>query len=260
MKLLTYNIHKGLSPLGSKLVVHGIRQALLDIDADLVFLQEVAAENRKHQTKFARQWPEAAQHEFIASDRWEHTRYGETRNHRYGHHGNAILSKHPIVNSHEFEMTAVALEKRAMLYCEIRKPSWPISLHCFCVHLSLLKRGRKRQYKRIAEIIEAHVPKDVPLIIAGDFNDWRSQACRAMADPLHLHEVHVQMGGRPGGSFPVHRPMLPLDRIYVRGLEVLGAEVLIGKRWEKLSDHAPLTADVRFDHHDDASPFQSEVS
>lgn len=246
MKLLTYNIHKGLSPFGSKLVVHGIRQALHDIDADLVFLQEVAAENRKHQTKFARQWPKSAQHEFIASDRWQHLRYGETRNHRYGHHGNAILSKHPIVKSREFDMTVVTLEKRAMLYCEIRNPEWSTSIHCFCVHLSLLKRGRERQYRRIAEIVDAELPSNAPLIIAGDFNDWRSQACRAMAEPLQLNEVHVQIGGRPGGSFPVRRPMLPLDRIYVRGLDVQDAEVLIGKRWEQLSDHAPLTAEVNF--------------
>jgi endonuclease/exonuclease/phosphatase family metal-dependent hydrolase len=247
MKLLTYNIHKGLSPFGSKLVVHGIRQALHDIDADLVFLQEVAAENRKHENKFAREWPKGSQHEFIASDRWLHTAYGETRNHRYGHHGNAILSKHPISNSEEFDMTVVPLEKRAMLYCEIQSPDWPVSLHCFCVHLSLLKRGRERQYRRIAEIVKAQLPDDAPLIIAGDFNDWRSQACRSMAEPLQLHEVHVRMGKRPSGSFPVHRPTLPLDRIYVRGLEVLQAEVLMGKRWEKLSDHAPLSARVRFE-------------
>lgn len=247
MKLLTYNIHKGLSPFGSKLVVHGIRQALHDIDADLVFLQEVAAENRKHENKFAQQWPKGAQHEFIASNRWAHTRYGETRNHRYGHHGNAILSKHPIVNSVEFNMSVVTLEKRGMLYCEIANPDWPTTLHAFCVHLSLLKRGRERQYKRIAEIVRAELPDDVPVIIAGDFNDWRDQACRSMAQMLNIEEVHVKMGKRPGGSFPVHRPMLPLDRIYVRGLDVLRAEVLHGKRWEKLSDHAPLTADVRLD-------------
>ena len=36
--------------------------------------------------------------------------------------------------------------------------------------------------------------------------------------------------------------MLSLDRIYVRGFNVLGADVHHGHPWTRLSDHAALTA------------------
>jgi len=35
-----------------------------------------------------------------------------------------------------------------------------------------------------------------------------------------------------------------MDRIYVRGLAVRHAEVLHGGRWQRLSDHAPIVADL----------------
>jgi endonuclease/exonuclease/phosphatase family metal-dependent hydrolase len=38
--------------------------------------------------------------------------------------------------------------------------------------------------------------------------------------------------------------MLRLDRIYVRGFRVLGARVPRGRRWSRLSDHAPLLAEL----------------
>jgi endonuclease/exonuclease/phosphatase family metal-dependent hydrolase len=36
-----------------------------------------------------------------------------------------------------------------------------------------------------------------------------------------------------------------LDRIYVRGFKVESAEVLHGPLWAKLSDHAPIVANLK---------------
>jgi endonuclease/exonuclease/phosphatase family metal-dependent hydrolase len=39
-------------------------------------------------------------------------------------------------------------------------------------------------------------------------------------------------------------PVLQLDRIYVRGFDVVEAKVLFGASWARLSDHAPITAEL----------------
>ncbi len=39
-------------------------------------------------------------------------------------------------------------------------------------------------------------------------------------------------------------PVLQLDRIYVRGFEISNATVLHGASWARLSDHAPIVAEL----------------
>jgi len=39
-------------------------------------------------------------------------------------------------------------------------------------------------------------------------------------------------------------PVLQLDRMYVRGFDIRGAQVLHGANWARLSDHAPIVAEL----------------
>jgi endonuclease/exonuclease/phosphatase family metal-dependent hydrolase len=48
----------------------------------------------------------------------------------------------------------------------------------------------------------------------------------------------------PARTFPAAMPVLQLDRIYVRGFTVQSAQVLHGASWARLSDHAPLVAEL----------------
>jgi endonuclease/exonuclease/phosphatase family metal-dependent hydrolase len=97
----------------------------------------------------------------------------------------------------------------------------------------------------LAEEIDRLVPHDQPLIIAGDFNDWRNHASKHLAERLELSEVFQQLSGRYARSFPVAMPMLRLDRIYVRGLCAVNADVHYGAGWSKISDHAALRCELR---------------
>jgi endonuclease/exonuclease/phosphatase family metal-dependent hydrolase len=115
-------------------------------------------------------------------------------------------------------------------------------VHCLCVHLALDERGRGRQLRRIIDRVVEVVPDDHPLIVAGDFNDWRNRAGRRLAAELGLTEVFRDDRGRPARSFPAGFPIFRLDRIYVRGFSVHHAEVHHGHPWSKISDHAMLTA------------------
>ncbi|MBI4984547.1 MAG: endonuclease/exonuclease/phosphatase family protein [Rhodocyclales bacterium] len=225
------------------MVVHDLRERLRLLSPDIVFLQEVQGLHLGHAERHDN-WPEAPQHEFLAEDVWDATAYGRNAIYDHGHHGNAILSRFPILASHNQDVTHLRFERRGMLHCALDLPELPRQLHCVCVHLSLFGRSRRRQLDALSTRLEAIVPADAPLIVAGDFNDWRNRAHDELAERMGLTEVFAGMSGRPTRSFPAALPVFRLDRIYVRGFAVAAAQVHFGLPWSRISDHAALSADL----------------
>lgn len=238
----SYNIHKGLSPLNRKLVLHDVREALTDIHPDVVFLQEVQGEHQHHARRFEH-WPALPQHEFLAGEGWLAT-YGRNAVYEQGHHGNAVLSRFPVSRWHNHDLTLHRFEQRGLLHCVVNIPHWSRPLHAFCVHLNLRARDRRRQLAMLIDCIHHKVPGHSPLVLAGDFNDWQKEASRILARELGLYEAFESLHGRPAKSFPVRMPLLCLDRIYTRGFSIETAEVLAGAPWHAMSDHAPLYASL----------------
>jgi hypothetical protein len=105
--------------------------------------------------------------------------------------------------------------------------------------------SRRRQMAALVKRLDALAPEGAPLIIAGDFNDWRNHADDCLTEQLGVTEAFVSIRGRPARSFPSTLPVLRLDRIYVRGFSVDKAEVHYGQPWSQISDHAALTAQLR---------------
>ena len=246
LKVVTYNIHKGFSQFNQHMMVHELRDQLRLLGADIVFLQEVQGQHSKHAEKMDN-WPECAQHDFLAEDVWQATAYGSNVIYDHGHHGNAILSRFLIEHSHNQDVTHHRFERRGLLHCVIDVPGLTQALHCVCVHLSLFARSRRKQLDALAGYLENITDADSPLIIAGDFNDWRNEADQLLGARLGLSEVfggESGVGGAPGRSFPAKLPVLRLDRIYVRGMTVQHAEVHFGVPWSKISDHAALSAQL----------------
>lgn len=246
LNIATYNIHKGFSYFNRRMVLHELRDRLRELDADIVFLQEVQGENIRHVQRH-KYYPAAPQHEFLADQMWPHHAYGKNSVYANGHHGNAILSRYVITRWENLDVSAHRFESRGLLHCEIDLPSKGGSsthprLHCFCVHFGLFAQGRGRQFGAMVARIKKVVPADSPLIIAGDFNDWNNQASRLLARELQLYEVFEVSQGKPARSYPVAMPVLRLDRIYVRGLSIHSAEVHAHHPWNKISDHAALSA------------------
>jgi endonuclease/exonuclease/phosphatase family metal-dependent hydrolase len=114
------------------------------------------------------------------------------------------------------------------------------------VHLSLFARSRRRQMDALASYLEDVAGPGSPLVIAGDFNDWRNEADGLLARRLGLSEIFGGTTGTsaPVRSYPAKRPVLRLDRIYVRGFSVRQARVHAGRPWSKISDHAALSAQL----------------
>ncbi len=239
--IATYNIHKGFSQLKRRMVIHELREKLHRLGADILFLQEVQGKHTRHAGRYE-DWPGKPQHEFIAGTVWQEVAYGKTAVYQHGHHGNALLSRFPILAYENEDISAHPFESRGLLHCEIRLSPRTPTLHCMNVHLGLFERGRQWQVRALCERIRATVPKEAPLIVAGDFNDWRDKANRTLVEELGVAEVFESFRGRTARTFPSVLPMFRLDRIYARGLRVVDTRVHYAFPWGRLSDHAALAA------------------
>ena len=247
LQVVTYNIHKGFSQFNQHMMVHELREQLRALAPDIVFLQEVQGMHSRHAENIDN-WPSRAQHDFLAEDVWQSSAYGRNVIYDHGHHGNAILARFPIEHTHNQDVTHMRFERRGILHCAIQVPGLPKALHCVCTHLSLFARSRRRQLDALAGYLEDITDPDSPLIIAGDFNDWRNEADTLLAKRLGLCEAFGGISGSsgsPGRSYPAKLPVLRLDRIYVRGFSIERAEIHFGDPWSKISDHAALSATLQ---------------
>ena len=243
LRVATLNIHKGLSHFNRRMVIHDLREGLRMLDADLVFLQEVQGLNERHALRFA-SCPPTPQHEFLAGEEWRHV-YGRNAVYDHGHHGNAILSRFPFVSFENHDVSDHRFERRGLLHSVVAVPGWRRNLHLVCVHLSLHERGRSRQLEAISGRLKELAEHDLPIIVAGDFNDWRHRASAILGRRLGMTEVSIAHAGRAARTFPSLLPIFRLDRIYVRGFEVKAARVHAGKPWSMLSDHLAVSAELR---------------
>ena len=255
LRVATYNIHKGVTSFGGMPRIHALKQALSQLDADILFLQEVQGRHDRKAIQYAAHWPNVGQHEFLAGES-HYAAYGMNAVYDHGHHGNALLSRFSIIETNNSDISDHAYESRGILHCILHVDQIPV--HCYVVHLGLLAKGRQRQAAALVEAVRSSAPPDAPIIIAGDFNDWENKLGDYLRERLGVREVfenqltnqgwlanwgrarNAQQTLHPARTFPSIFPWFRLDRIYLRGFKVDAAEVLRNREWSKLSDHAPI--------------------
>jgi endonuclease/exonuclease/phosphatase family metal-dependent hydrolase len=242
-RVLTVNTHKGFAAGNRRFVLTELREAVRAVGADVVFLQEVQGSHIGHAGRVAG-WPEAPHYEYLADQLWPQFAYGRNAVYPHGHHGNAVLSRFPIIDHENRDISVEGHENRGLLHCTLDVPGHAVTLHAICVHLGLKQAHRRHQLELLAEIIRTHVPEHAPLLVAGDFNDWGKQAHRILERSSGLREVFVHATGRAARTFPARFPVLALDRIYVRNARVHAPLPLPRRPWSRLSDHAPLAAQI----------------
>jgi endonuclease/exonuclease/phosphatase family metal-dependent hydrolase len=224
-----------------------------------VFLQEVQGRHDLLALRHSGSWPSQGQHEYLAEDH-QHSAYGMNAVYDHGHHGNALLSNFPIVSAFNHDVSDHAFESRGILHCVVKIAEQDV--HCYVIHLGLFAGSRLRQTQSLIAAVESTAPPNAPLLIAGDFNDWTNALSKSLRERLGVYEVfdrHLsarsfgdylrRLSGRglrksPARTFPSAMPVLQLDRIYVRGFEISHANVLHGASWARLSDHAPIVAEL----------------
>ena len=237
-KILTLNIHKGFSIGNRRFTLERIRENLRQTGSNVVFLQEVIGENARHQETIA-DWPAGSQFEYLADTVWGHYAYGKNAIHQHGHHGNAILSELPFAEFCNVNISTMSFSQRGILHGVLEN-----GVHLLCLHLGLFERERREQVRRLIEHIDTKIPASAPLILAGDFNDWRRTAHRTLRQHCGLIEASEVVRQRLPATYPALLPMLAVDRIYLRGFRVVSSSVLGDSMWRQVSDHCAVVADV----------------
>lgn len=246
LRLLTINAHKGFSTLNKRFALPELRDCVHELGADIVFLQEVVGQNIRQARKYFH-WPVKPQHVYLAEKSGFAHAYGKNAVYTAGHHGNAILSRFPIIHSEKADISTNRMEHRGLLYAKVKLPQGRLPLHCICVHLGLLGVSRRKQFSKIVEFIQRVVPDTEPVIVAGDFNEWRKNKKDELETRLLMKDAGLELHGRKLRTFPALLPVFPLDRIYLRGFKVLKAQVLNKGPWKDISDHAAFFAEARYD-------------
>ena len=236
LRVATYNLHKGVQGLGPRrrLEIHNLGVAVEQLDADIVCLQEVRKVHRREEQYFSR-WPEMPQADFLAPEGYEAV-YRTNAYTRHGEHGNAMLSRWPVLAHQHEDMSDHRFEQRGLLHSEVVVNG--LAVHVVVVHLGLIRASRVRQAAQLHRFIEREVPARAPLIVAGDFNDW--------GERVHRHFVAMGLQAfEPAAhaTFPARLPLVQLDYVYARGLRPLSVEVPRGRPWWRMSDHLPLIAE-----------------
>lgn len=243
LRVLTVNTHKGFTTFNRRFILPELREAVRSSGADLVFLQEVLGEHNGH-AMCVENWPQTSQYEFLADSMWSDFAYGRNAVYPHGHHGNALLSKYPIVHHRNLDVSITGPERRGLLHCVLQVPGHD-EVHAICVHLSLLESHRQQQLELLCRLLDS-LPGDAPVIIAGDFNDWKLQGNITLAQNDYLHEAFERHHGRLAKTYPARWPLLRLDRIYLRNASSHSPTILSNKPWTHLSDHLPLSVEVHF--------------
>lgn len=236
IKILTLNIQKGWSLGKRKATLDQIKSCIIESGANVVCLQEVVGGHPDAEKK--------AQFEFLADGIWSHYVYGKNAVYSQGHHGNVILSEFPFISYENFDISNHRLEQRGLLYGVINMNCANMkNLHIFTVHMDITSWGRVRQIEKLCKLIEQLVPQDCPLIVCGDFNDWQETMSKYITKRIHLSEAYQVKYGVHAKTFPTHLPLLKLDRIYFRNLNLIHAQRLDAAQWHRLSDHLGLYAE-----------------
>jgi endonuclease/exonuclease/phosphatase family metal-dependent hydrolase len=236
LRVATYNIHKGVQGLGPnrRLEIHNLGIAVEQFDADIVCLQEVRKMNRSAAAYFNR-WPEQPQADYLAPEGYNVV-YRTNAVTRDGEHGNAMLSRWPVLAQQHEDMSDHRFEQRGLLHAEVAVEGH--SVHVIVVHLGLIRASRVRQLAQLAQFIAREIPPRAPLLVAGDFNDWGALLSRPLAR-VGLHSSsRTQLP-----TFPARLPLVQFDHMFVRGLTPLEQHVPKGRTWWRMSDHLPLIAE-----------------
>ena len=243
MRVIIYNIHKCIGAVDRRYDLSRIVDVINHYQPDVALLQEVV----RHGTvsSSALQVDILCEALGLSHRVWvPNVRPQESRA-----YGNAILSRWPIVDSENIDLTIGPKKRRSALYAKIRaqvnsgagaKPHTR-TIHFFNLHLGLSGIERKMQLRKmLGSRRMSHLSASSAILVAGDMNDVWGSLGRQVMRPAGFRGTQ-----RKPKTFPAYAPVRPLDSVYVRGalhIEALSPSRLRSAR--HASDHLPLIADI----------------
>jgi endonuclease/exonuclease/phosphatase family metal-dependent hydrolase len=241
LRVLTWNIHKCIGGVDRRYNLARTIEALNHFAPDVALLQEVDAGARRsngdHQTELLADGIGHAHHAWFPN---VNVRGGGT-------YGNAILSRFPLDEVRNIDLSVPLKKKRSVLHAVTRMHvgGHARTVHLYNMHLGLAQYERRRQ---LATFLDSHpfqgLHHDTPVIVGGDLNDvWGNLG--ALLTPAGFRGAD-----RRPRTFPAWGPLRALDSLYVRGkvrmMELARGETELCKR---ASDHRPLVADLVLETH-----------
>jgi endonuclease/exonuclease/phosphatase family metal-dependent hydrolase len=233
MRLLSYNIHKGIGGRDRRYDLSRVIDVIEEENPDLICLQEV--DHHVRRSRFHNQCDLLARHFNAAA----HFRQMIVRL-KTGGYGNVILSRWPILTCHQISLRMGSKKPRGAQLATIETPEGSLYLaHC---HLGLAEKERHWQ---IDHLLSHHLFREsdgLPVLVAGDSNDWRNTLARGPFARHGFQQVTTPVSRFR--SFPAYFPMGSLDKAFYRGsVFVRGARVVKSALAKRASDHLPLVVD-----------------
>lgn len=241
LRVLSYNIHKCIGGVDRRYDPARIIEVVKQLDVDVVMMQEVDAgvsrSRGDHQTELL---GDALGLPYRA---W----YPNVEVRGGGQYGNAILSRYPLIESINIDLTLRFKKKRSVLHgvLRVRHDDIDRTVHVFNMHLGLARYERKSQIaKFLACHPFAHLHHDTPVIVGGDLNDVYGGLGTLLA-PSGFRGIE-----RRPLTFPAWGPVRALDAVFVRGaVDFVKLSRCDSDLARRASDHRPLVAEVRLHPH-----------
>jgi endonuclease/exonuclease/phosphatase family metal-dependent hydrolase len=147
--------------------------------------------------------------------------------------GIALLTRIPIADS-DTQILASRLEQTAIVYARLLPDGLP--LHAYGVWMGLEPDERALQLDGAL----AFIGDASPAVFGGDFNATPDSATYARLRAEGFDDPFIVGGFEPEPSSPAIEPSRRIDHVWVRGLQVTGAEVLSSLA----SDHRMVVVEV----------------
>jgi endonuclease/exonuclease/phosphatase family metal-dependent hydrolase len=233
MRLLSYNIHKGVGGRDRRYSLERVLQVIEEENPDLICLQEV--QHSLSRRRFGDQ-PKLAAAYFHACA----SLFQMNCPNRHGGYGNLILSRWPFRAHHHISLRLGKRRPRGAQLAVIETPEG--SLHLVHWHLGLAEKERRWQVRHLLGHALFRESAALPTLICGDFNDWRNKLASVV---FATHDFH-QVTSPPSHyrSFPAFLAVASLDKAFCRGdVTIRHARVVRSKLAKRASDHLPLVVD-----------------
>lgn len=225
--IASYNIRKAIAA-DRRRRPERIIEILAEIGADVVLLQEA-------DRRFGERHSALPLHMLAEHGAYRPVPY-EMRPGSIGWHGNAVLIGPGVEIIRHQPLHLPSLEPRGAVLADVKIGG--DALRLVGMHLDLSGLWRRKQARAILSELD-HQHDRLPLLMAGDLNEWRNSGC--IRDFCQHHTI-VPLGP----SFHARQPVGKLDRMFVsEGIKVLESGVHNSLLARNASDHLPVWARIR---------------
>ncbi len=237
MRVLSYNIHKGIGGRDRRYRLERVIAVIEAENPDFICLQEVdrhvARSRYDDQPRLLAEYFKSAGHLFQPNVHLS-----------TGVYGNLLLSRWPLETRHQISLQLNNKKSRGAQLAVVETPEG--RLHLINCHLGLADRERHWQVSHLLGHSSFREAGELTTLLVGDTNDWRNTLHRGLLTESGFTQVTTPISRFR--SFPAYMALGSLDKAFYRGQFFLrAARVVHSAATRDASDHLPLVVDFHLD-------------